>query len=43
MKCLHAHLAWWLAGGDDPVGDWVAIRLGLERPAPGEEGAAILR
>jgi hypothetical protein len=32
VKCLHAHLAWWLAGGDDPVGDWVARRLGLIRP-----------
>ena len=29
VKCLHAHLAWWLAGGDDPVGSWVAARLGL--------------
>jgi hypothetical protein len=27
VKCLHAHLAWWLAGGADPVGDWVAGRL----------------
>lgn len=23
VKCLHAHLAWYLAGGDDPVGRWV--------------------
>ncbi len=23
VKCLHAHVAWWLAGGDDPVGRWV--------------------
>ena len=23
VKCLHAHYAWWLAGGDDPVGRWV--------------------
>lgn len=29
VKCLHAHLAWWLAGGDDPVGRWVAAQLGL--------------
>jgi len=29
VKCLHAHLAWWLAGGDDPVGEWVAGRLGM--------------
>jgi uncharacterized protein len=27
VKCLHAHLAWWLAGGDDPVGVWVAQKL----------------
>jgi uncharacterized protein len=27
VKCLHAHLAWWLAGGPDPVGEWVAARL----------------
>lgn len=33
VKCLHAHLAWWLAGGTDPVGEWVAGELGLERPA----------
>lgn len=24
LKCLHAHYAWYLAGGDDPVGAWVA-------------------
>lgn len=29
VKCLHAHLAWWLAGADDPVGAWVAGQLGL--------------
>jgi len=27
VKCLHAHYAWLLAGGDDPVGRWVAARL----------------
>jgi hypothetical protein len=27
VKCLHAHYGWWLAGGDDPVGRWVADRL----------------
>ena len=32
VKCLHAHLAWWLAGGDDPVGDWVAARLQIAPP-----------
>ncbi len=28
VKCLHAHYAWWLAGGDDPVGAWVAEQVG---------------
>jgi hypothetical protein len=28
VKCLHAHYAWHLAGGDDPVGRWVQDRLG---------------
>jgi hypothetical protein len=43
VKCLHAHLAWWLAGGSDPVGEWVAGRLsadlaglGLSREVLGE-------
>jgi hypothetical protein len=27
VKCLHAHFAWWLAGGHDPVGEWVAQRI----------------
>ncbi|HEX4243985.1 MAG TPA: DUF501 domain-containing protein [Acidimicrobiales bacterium] len=29
VKCLHAHLAWWLTGADDPVGTWTAARIGL--------------
>ena len=33
VKCLHAHYAWFLAGGDDPVGRWVAERLDVERIA----------
>jgi len=33
VKCLHAHYAYFLAGGDDPVGRWVDEHL---RPAPGE-------
>jgi hypothetical protein len=33
VKCLHAHYAWYLAGGDDPVGAWVAARL-LARTDP---------
>jgi exopolyphosphatase/guanosine-5'-triphosphate,3'-diphosphate pyrophosphatase len=27
IKCLHAHYAYHLAGGDDPVGAWVAERI----------------
>lgn len=41
VKCLHAHLAWYLAGGDDPVGRWVAARLGAEMfagPSAGDPG-----
>ncbi|NDC26450.1 MAG: DUF501 domain-containing protein, partial [Actinobacteria bacterium] len=49
VKCIHAHLGWWLAGGDDPVGSWAAQRLGLDRanyivtsaPVRGEKLAAI--
>ncbi len=31
VKCLHAHYAWFLAGGDDPVGRWVHQRLQEEQ------------
>jgi hypothetical protein len=34
VKCLHAHYAWYLAGGDDPVGRWVDQRIGSVCPAP---------
>ena len=27
VKCLHAHYAYFLAGGDDPVGRWVQDQL----------------
>jgi hypothetical protein len=27
VKCLHAHYAYYLAGGDDPVGRWVEEHL----------------
>jgi uncharacterized protein len=36
VKCLHAHYAWYLAGGDDPVGRWVADHL-HEVSDPGHE------
>lgn len=36
IKCLHAHYAWYLAGGDDVVGAWVAAQLAqLAGPATG--------
>lgn len=37
VKCLHAHYAWFLAGGDDPVGRWVDARLRATGTLPGEE------
>lgn len=41
VKCLHAHLAWWLAGGEDPVGSWVAEQVGAARTSrdPRDDGA----
>lgn len=38
VKCLHAHLAWWLVGGGDPVGSWVAARVGAGRAPQGLPG-----
>ncbi len=32
VKCLHAHYAYHLAGGEDPVGAWVAEHLGVVHP-----------
>ncbi|MBV8692465.1 MAG: DUF501 domain-containing protein [Actinobacteria bacterium] len=29
VKCLHAHYAWFLAGGDDPIGQWVHEQLAV--------------
>jgi uncharacterized protein len=37
VKCLHAHYAWYLAGGPDPVGAWVQARLD-ERAAIPDSG-----
>jgi exopolyphosphatase/guanosine-5'-triphosphate,3'-diphosphate pyrophosphatase len=39
VKCLHAHLAWYLSGGDDPVGRWVAARLDLAPSSAGPVAA----
>lgn len=38
VKCLHAHFAHYVAGGGDPIGEWVATRvdplsLHFEKPA----------
>ncbi len=33
VKCLHAHYAWYLVGGDDPVGRWVAAQLAHGQPS----------
>lgn len=30
VKCFHAHWAWYLAGGDDPVGRWIEDRLAAD-------------
>jgi hypothetical protein len=32
VKCLHAHVAYHLAGGDDPVGRWALDQLGRREP-----------
>jgi uncharacterized protein len=37
VKCLHAHYAWFLAGGDDPVGRWVDGQLSRAGSLPAEE------
>jgi uncharacterized protein len=37
VKCLHAHVAHALAGGDDPVGRWALERLS-EAEGPGDPG-----
>lgn len=33
VKCLHAHVAWHLMGGNDPVGEWTLLQIHNE---PGE-------
>ena len=42
VKCLHAHLAHSLAGGDDPVGRWVAAQLGVRRRQQAGDKAVIV-
>jgi hypothetical protein len=40
VKCLHAHYGWYLAGGDDPVGRWVADQLATKAAAAQHPEAA---
>jgi hypothetical protein len=44
VKCLHAHYAWFLAGGDDPVGAWIAekLRASPTTPRPGTSSSGLL-
>jgi hypothetical protein len=39
VKCLHAHYAWYLTGGDDPVGRWVGREL--DHPAAPTTGGGV--
>jgi exopolyphosphatase/guanosine-5'-triphosphate,3'-diphosphate pyrophosphatase len=44
IKCLHAHYAYYLAGGRDPIGAWVGARLRadpLHFEKPGRKVAAV--
>jgi hypothetical protein len=41
IKCLHAHYAWFLAGGDDAVGAWVARALAEGTTRPGSDGTQV--
>ena len=40
VKCLHAHWAWFLAGGDDPIGRWIAERID-DTPDTNSDGVRI--
>jgi exopolyphosphatase/guanosine-5'-triphosphate,3'-diphosphate pyrophosphatase len=42
VKCLHAHYAFHLAGGADPVGRWVADRLAAPAGAGEDRGADLM-
>ncbi|CAN5608665.1 hypothetical protein BH10ACT3_BH10ACT3_03920 [soil metagenome] len=39
VKCLHTHYAWFLAGGDDPIGRWVDDHLHPTDPTTAPDGA----
>ena len=38
VKCLHAHYAHHLAGGSDPVGQWVAAQLSEDEAGQSDDG-----
>lgn len=40
VKCLHAHYAYFLAGGDDPVGKWVEAKFAAEEADSAAETAS---
>ena len=40
IKCFHAHWAWYLAGGSDPVGPWIEARLAAEAETGSMPGTA---
>jgi hypothetical protein len=41
VKCLHAHWAWHLAGGDDPVGRWITEQLGVPADGTADTSAVV--
>lgn len=41
VKCLHSHWAWYLAGGDDPVGRWIAEQLDHPRSSQGSSDSDV--
>ncbi|MBJ7307581.1 MAG: DUF501 domain-containing protein [Acidimicrobiia bacterium] len=43
LKCLHAHFAYWLAGGDDPVGQWTNDRLVERDLLPADAPKRVIR
>lgn len=42
VKCLHAHYAYRIAGGEDPVGSWVAERVEPIHPGPRPDRVAAI-
>lgn len=42
VKCLHAHWAWHLAGGDDPIGRWIERELAASSPPSASTGPDVV-